>query len=114
MDISKLDSGQKLAAAAFVLSREDLPIPAPPTVRSMIDMGSNDIARAIDRIKKGEPHRFANLFGAIGATSGGAIGAALGAMMGDRKAWTATLIGIVSGAYPPALAGFVIDKVADR
>ena len=114
MDISNLDSGQKLAAAAFVLSRKDMPIPAPPTVRHMIEMGGDDIGRAIERIKKGEPHRFANLFGAVGATSGGALGAAIGTMLGDRNAWAATLLGIVSGAYPSAIAGLVIDKVIDR
>lgn len=113
MDLTTLPRDQKLAAALYVLSREDLPLPDPPKVRDMLELGAGDVTRSIDRIRGGEPHRFANLFGAIGGTSGGAFGAAIGKLLPERGAWTATLIGTIVGTYPPAIVGAAIDRVID-
>jgi len=111
--LEDLDKGQKLAASLFVLSRDDMPQPPPPSVAELVAIGSDDVKSAVSRIRNGQPHRFANLFGSVGGTTGAAFGSALGKAFSDRGRWTTTLVGTVLGTYPPAIVGAVIDKIVD-
>ena len=112
LDLTKLDKGERLAAAAFVLSK-DYPVPEAPTLRQLASWGADDVKAALQRIKKGEPHRFANLFGSIGGTSGALLGGAVSKFTSDRAGWAAVLIGTTVGTYPPAIGGFLIDRIID-
>lgn len=90
-----------------------MPVPAAPSLRELAAMGGDDIKRALQRIKNGDPHRFANLFGSIGGTGGALVASTLGKVLGNRERWTATLVGTVLGTYPPAFAGYAIDRLID-
>ncbi len=114
LDLDKLSKEEKLAASAYVLSRKDIPLPPAPTLKDTFAWAKDDVMRSIERIKKGEPHRFANLFGSLGGMGGAVTGAAIGRLLGERQAWATVLAGAVIGTYPPALAGFLLDKVVDR
>jgi hypothetical protein len=112
LDLNELSSGEKAAAAAFVLA-QGYPVPPPPGVGQVLSWARDDIERAVDRVRSSEPHRFANLFGSVGQAGGALTGAVIGKLLPDRGAWTALLVGTLLGAYPPAIAGAAIDKLVD-
>jgi hypothetical protein len=105
---------QRLAAALYVLSREDMPVPPPLSERDILRVGAEDVKASVSMLVHARPHAFANLFGSLGGTTGAVVGSSLGRLFGDRGRWTAIMAGTILGTYPPAFAGFAIDKVVDQ
>lgn len=112
--VPEIPRDQRLAAALYVLSRPDLPVPPPPSERDLLVIGADDVKASVSKLVHREPHAFANLFGSVGGTTGAVMGSSLGRVFGDRGRWTAIMAGTILGTYPPAFAGFAIDKLVDQ